>query len=105
MEGARLARTPLLESLRAQAATCYLQEGRSRQALYFLCAEAHGGQEVLAILLIERHPRPCFTDSYWCIANERCCDGFRGTAKGLSRTCAWIQSPPPSPPVQAGPQR
>ena len=31
---------------------------------------------------------------YWSIANEKSCDGFRWTAKGLSHTYACIHSPP-----------
>lgn len=92
--GRRQVSTPASGVAACPGSSVSLQEGCSRSGqVCFLCAEVHGGQEVLAILLIKRHPRPCFTSLHWSIANERRCDGFRGAAKALSRTCAWIHSP------------
>ena len=37
---------------------------------------------------------------YWGTSDEQTMWWFRWTAKGFSRTCTWIPSPPDSPPVQ-----
>ena len=42
-----------------------------------------------------------FFVSYWSLADYKCCDSFRWTAKGLSHAYTCIHAPPNSPPIQA----